>query len=218
MRGDTSDAGRRMDRMYRLQRHIYDATRRYYLLGRTTLIDGLAPPDGGTVLEIGCGTGWNLIETARKYPDARLYGLDVSAAMLETARRKIAKAGLQDRIALAVGDATTFSGRDLFGVAAFDRIAASYVLSMIPAWPLAIRQAAGQLAPAGALHIVDFGSAAGLPAPFRVALHAWLRKFDVTPRLTLEAEVGRAADYKTSTPHFTELHRGYAQYAVLRRG
>jgi S-adenosylmethionine-diacylgycerolhomoserine-N-methlytransferase len=217
MHGDASDAARRMDRMYRLQRHIYDATRRYYLLGRTTLIDGLAPPDGGTVLEIGCGTGWNLIETARKYPDARLYGLDVSAAMLETARRKIAKAGLQDRITLAVGDATTFSGRDLFGVAAFDRIVASYVLSMIPAWPVVMSHAVGQLTPAGALHIVDFGSAGRLPAPVRAALHAWLRNFDVTPRLTLGTEIGRLGKGRRTTPYFAELHRGYAQYAVLGR-
>jgi S-adenosylmethionine-diacylgycerolhomoserine-N-methlytransferase len=28
------EATRRMNRMYRRQRHIYDATRRYYLLGR----------------------------------------------------------------------------------------------------------------------------------------------------------------------------------------
>jgi S-adenosylmethionine-diacylgycerolhomoserine-N-methlytransferase len=89
------DAAQRMNRMYRFQRHIYDATRRYYLLGRKTLISGLVPPPGGTVLEIGCGTGWNLIEIARTYPDASLYGFDVSEVMLETASRKIAKAGLR---------------------------------------------------------------------------------------------------------------------------
>jgi len=50
-----------MDRMYRHQRHIYDASRKFYLLGRDALITGLAPPKGGTILEIGCGTGRNLI-------------------------------------------------------------------------------------------------------------------------------------------------------------
>ena len=33
-----------MDRIYRHQRHIYDPTRKYYLLGRDRLIDGLAVP------------------------------------------------------------------------------------------------------------------------------------------------------------------------------
>ena len=45
-----------MNRMYRHQRHIYDLTRRYYLLGRDRLLAGLEPPEGGSMLEIGCGT------------------------------------------------------------------------------------------------------------------------------------------------------------------
>jgi S-adenosylmethionine-diacylgycerolhomoserine-N-methlytransferase len=217
MRETASDAGQRMDQMYRLQRHIYDATRRYYLLGRLTLINGLVPPNNGTVLEIGCGTGWNLIEIARKYPDVKLYGLDVSAVMLETARGKILKAGLQDRITLAVGDATTFSGRDLFDVITFDRIVASYVLSMIPAWPDVMTRAVEQLASSGSVHIVDFGAADGWPVPFRVALHAWLQNFDVTPRLSLKVEVKRLAASSQLSTYAAELHRGYAQYAVLSR-
>ena len=55
------EATRRMNRMYRRQRHIYDGTRRYYLLGRDRLIADLAPAAGANVLEIGCGTGSNLV-------------------------------------------------------------------------------------------------------------------------------------------------------------
>ena len=57
-----------MDGIYRHQRHIYDATRKFYLLGRDEMIEGLAVPSGGSVLEIGCGTGRNLIAAARRYP------------------------------------------------------------------------------------------------------------------------------------------------------
>jgi S-adenosylmethionine-diacylgycerolhomoserine-N-methlytransferase len=211
------DAGRRMDRMYRVQRHIYDRTRKHYLLGRSTLINGLVPPEGGSVLEIGCGTGWNLIQAARAYPKTALYGFDVSSAMLETARSKIGKAGFADRVALAVGDATTFSGPEVFKRPAFDRIFASYVLSMIPDWPSVIQTAAQHLAPGGSLHIVDFGCAEGLPAPVKVGLHAWLQCFEVTPRYTLKLEVDRLAYSKQFQALTTELHRGYAQYAVLTR-
>jgi len=52
-----------MNRMYRRQRHIYDGTRRYYLLGR----DGSSPacgPARGQAAEIGCGTGRNLVLAA----------------------------------------------------------------------------------------------------------------------------------------------------------
>ena len=48
---DTSwpvEATRRMNRMYRRQRHIYDGTRRYYLLGRDQLIAGLRPTPAQT--------------------------------------------------------------------------------------------------------------------------------------------------------------------------
>ena len=39
-----------MDRIYRRQRHVYDVTRKYYLLGRDELIEGLAPPADSRVL------------------------------------------------------------------------------------------------------------------------------------------------------------------------
>jgi S-adenosylmethionine-diacylgycerolhomoserine-N-methlytransferase len=211
------EAGRRMDRMYRFQRHIYDLSRSHYLLGRTTLIDGLVPPDGGSVLEVGCGTGWNLVQAARKYPTVTFYGVDVSAVMLQTARRKIVSAGLERRVFVAAADATRLDTTDVFGVAAFDRVFTSYVLSMVPNWTTALSKAAGGVASGGSLHIVDFGSGGGLPAPVRVGLHAWLDLFDVVPRWELANEVARLARLEQLTPFYTELHRGYAQYAVLTR-
>ena len=56
-----ASASDHMDRIYRYQRHLYDVTSRHFLLGRDTLISGLLPPDGGTVVEVGCGTARNLI-------------------------------------------------------------------------------------------------------------------------------------------------------------
>ena len=58
-----------MDGVYRYQRHIYDLTRKYYLLGRDRLIADLAVPDGGTVLEIGCGTGRRVQVEDHAVPD-----------------------------------------------------------------------------------------------------------------------------------------------------
>jgi S-adenosylmethionine-diacylgycerolhomoserine-N-methlytransferase len=94
---DTSwpiESTRRMNRMYRRQRHIYDGTRRYYLLGRDQMIMDLRPGAGASVLEIGCGTGRNLVLAARLYPDTRFFGVDVSTEMLTTAISAIARAGL----------------------------------------------------------------------------------------------------------------------------
>jgi S-adenosylmethionine-diacylgycerolhomoserine-N-methlytransferase len=204
-----------MDAIYRTQRHIYDLTRKYYLLGRDRLISDLAPPPGGTVLELGCGTARNLIVAARRYPNARFFGFDISEAMLEAARESVRKAGLEGRIFLTRGDATAFSAQHLFGLQGFDRVFCSYTLSMIPGWERAIAAAAGSLAPGGRMHIVDFGTQDDLPRWFARGLQAWLARFQVTPRHDLGSVVHRIAEATRLPIDHCQLYRGYAQYAVI---
>ncbi|MBM3609416.1 MAG: class I SAM-dependent methyltransferase [Alphaproteobacteria bacterium] len=67
-----------MDSIYGWQKHIYDLTRRPYLLGRDTIIRELEPAPGARVLEVGCGTARNLVSAARLWPQASFYGVDVS--------------------------------------------------------------------------------------------------------------------------------------------
>lgn len=209
------DAAQHMDGIYRYQRHIYDLTRKYYLLGRDRLIASLAPPQQGTVLEVACGTGRNLICAARRYPHARFYGLDISREMLVTARQSIERAGLADRITVAEGDATAFSGQALFGVSQFDRVFISYGLSMIPDWPGAVRASLAAVSPGGSLHVVDFGVLKRLPGWFRKGLLAWLARFSVTPRADLQAVIAAAA--RDNAAETVSLYRDYAQMAVVRK-
>lgn len=205
-----------MDGVYAAQRHIYDLTRKYYLLGRDRLIADLAPPPGGTVLEVGCGTARNLIAAARRWPQARFHGLDISDAMLATARAKVARAGLTDRIALARGDASDFDPVALFGTSGFDRVFLSYTLSMIPDWTGAIERASAALAPGGTLHLVDFGQQEALPRWWRAMLFAWLDRFHVTPRGDLADALGQVGRQHGLNLHFEPLLRGYAWRAALR--
>ncbi|WNO54721.1 class I SAM-dependent methyltransferase [Stakelama saccharophila] len=208
----SGDHARRMDAIYATQRHFYDLTRKYYLLGRDSLIRDLAPPPGGAVLEVGCGTARNLIAAAKYWPDARFFGFDISEAMLATARRNVAKAALSDRITLAQGDATDFDAPALFGIARFERVFLSYTLSMIPGWQAAIRQA---VAVGDKVLIVDFGQQERLPRLFRSALFAWLGHFDVTPRAELY-DAAAAAGLEGARPVRVErLYRGYAWRAVI---
>jgi S-adenosylmethionine-diacylgycerolhomoserine-N-methlytransferase len=204
-----------MDGIYRYQRYVYDATRKFYLLGRDAMVFGLQPSPDACVLEVGCGTGRNLIMAARQYPQARFFGFDISQMMLETARANVAKAGLSSRISLAQGDAAAFSSQALFGVPAFDRVYISYAVSMIPPWKPALGQAFDAVAPGGSLHVVDFGQQAQLPGWFKAGLHAWLAKFTVTPRADLEAEMAQLANAKGSTLTFQHLYRDYAQLGVV---
>lgn len=169
----------RMEAMYRYQRYFYDATRKYYLLGRDRLIDEMPVRDGDKVVEIGCGTGRNLNMLAARYPAAKFYGLDASTAMLETATANASRYGIDNvvyRGALA-GDFRfdrTFSVDCKFDIAYF-----SYSISMIPDWKQAIMNAIENVRPGGLIYIVDFYDQRELPPWFRVVLKAWLRRFHV---------------------------------------
>ncbi len=212
-----SDAALLMDRIYRRQRAIYDVTRRYYLLGRDHMIAGLQPKPGTAVLEIGCGTGRNLIHCARIYPQARLFGLDVSSAMLETAQTSLKRSGLDGRIGLAQADATIFEPQALFAEPRFERIFISYSLSMIPDWRAVVERALETLQPGGELHIVDFGQQEGLPRWFRAALFLWLSWFSVTPIADFRDQLQRLAAAGGARLHFEPLYRGYAVLAKLSK-
>lgn len=205
-----------MDGVYRWQRHIYDLTRKYYLLGRDRLIEGLEVPAGGTILELGCGTGRNIILAVRRYPDARFFGLDISAEMLETAGAAIARENLSGRVTLARGDATDFDTKTLFGTERFDRIFVSYSLSMIPGWEKTVAAALAVLASGGSLHVVDFGQQEGLPRWFRTVLRGWLKKFHVAPRSTLREVLESESRRTGATFRFRTLYRGYAWLAVIK--
>jgi S-adenosylmethionine-diacylgycerolhomoserine-N-methlytransferase len=169
-----------MDRMYRLQRHIYDFTRAYYLLGRDRLLRELEVQPGQRVLEIGCGTARNLIRLARQQPEGSYYGLDASTEMLATARAKVQSRGLESRITLVHCLAENLDHRKTFQLAEpFDAAFFSYSLSMIPTWPQAIEAALANLKPRAAFYVVDFWDQAAWPAWFRAVLKRWLDLFHV---------------------------------------
>lgn len=173
------DAFENMDRMYRIQRYFYDATRKYYLLGRDQLLKEMDVRPGERVLEVGCGTARNLIILARRHPNAHIYGLDASAAMLETARSKIKAAG-PSNIILKTALADNFSFNETFGLKEpFDKIFFSYSISMIPPWRESVDNALANLKPGGILYFVDFYDQKDMPAPFRKLLKWWLNKFHV---------------------------------------
>lgn len=185
-----SNAFENMDRMYRLQRHFYDITRKYYLLGRDQLLDEMDVQPGEQVLEVGCGTARNLIILAKRHPEAHLYGLDASAAMLERAQVKADAAGAKN-ITLKTALADDFSFDDTFDLTGpFDKIFFSYSISMIPPWRESINNSLKNLKIGGTLFFVDFYDQENLPGPFKSLLQWWLKQFhvqfwdDLIPHLT----------------------------------
>jgi S-adenosylmethionine-diacylgycerolhomoserine-N-methlytransferase len=209
-----SDTATTMDRIYGWQTGIYDLTRKPYLLGRDRLISSLNPPVGGRILEIGCGTGRNLIFAARIWPKVQLFGFDISSVMLEKAKAEVRKAGFESRIILSSGDAAR-GDADLFPGMLFDRIFFSYTLSMIPQWERSISLAADRLNPCGSLLIADFGDQATWPSFLRAGLRNWLSIFHVTPRCNLHQVLRAEAGKRHFRHDFVSIYRGYAFMAGL---
>ena len=75
----------------------------------------LAP--GDRFLDIGCGWGALVIHAARRY-GVSAHGVTLSGQQLELARQRIAQAGLEDRVTVAMRDY-----RDLEGDSAYDKVA-----------------------------------------------------------------------------------------------
>jgi S-adenosylmethionine-diacylgycerolhomoserine-N-methlytransferase len=136
---------------YRLHAKIYDLTRWTFLRGREKLISlAAANCHPQSILEVGCGTGKNLLHLGRLFPEAHLWGLDLSPHMLARAQQKLQ--GLRQPVAFveAAYDQPVAPGR-------FDLVVFSYALSMFnPGWEEALLTASRDLSPGGAIAVVDF--------------------------------------------------------------
>ncbi|MBV8733787.1 MAG: class I SAM-dependent methyltransferase [Solirubrobacterales bacterium] len=104
-----------------------------------------------SILELGTGTGAGAIMLARRYPQARVHAIDLSAAMIEAARKKI-PGDLAERIELEVGDAASLPYRN----ETFDLVSQLNL-------PIYLEQAARVLRPGGYLIV---GSSLGSSTPY----------------------------------------------------
>ncbi|MBK9561558.1 MAG: class I SAM-dependent methyltransferase [Micavibrio sp.] len=213
-----SDAKAAMDRMYRWTRHVYDASRKYYLLGRDVLIRHIRPTAGEVVCEVGCGTARNLRKMAPRYQEARFCGIDASDEMLKSARNILKNRGLSEKVQVEQGFAQSFDPVALFGLSKpLDKIVFSYALSIIPPWRESLDHALTLLKSGGEIHIVDFGAQAGLPAPFRAFVFWWLKQFHVYHKPEILNYLRRLELEKKGTLKVIPLYKGYADYAVFRK-
>jgi S-adenosylmethionine-diacylgycerolhomoserine-N-methlytransferase len=213
-----------MDRMYRLTRHVYDLTRRYYLLGRDRLLERVVTSRQTATLEVGCGTARNLIRLAARPEPGELYGLDASHEMLETAARSIDRSlGVPQQsgrqpIVLRQGLAEQLDAQRMFGRdELFDTIFFSYCLSMIPTWPGAIDAAMANLRPGGTLLIVDFWDQRDLPGVFAAGLKKWLAMFHVHYRPEVHDAIVALGTSGRGEVAFESVARRYAYIASIRK-
>lgn len=211
----TAEHGALMDRIYGLQRHIYDATRKFFLFGRDGLLAKMRLPESAQVAEIGCGTARNLIILSRR-PGVKLFGLDASSEMLVTARAKVARRGLSGRIQLAHGFAEKMTPATFGLERPFDALVYSYALSMIPPWKESVDAGLKALAPKGEMHIVDFWDMAAWPRWFQALLQWWLSLFHVKHEPAL-LEYLKGLEKSGWRVEIESVGGRYAYRAVIRR-
>ena len=139
---------------YRWHAAIYDATRWTFLLGRDALLKHLPIQyaEKQSLLEVGCGTGYNLKRLAEQYPYLQLIGVDVSADMLAKASVPTRKYG--QRVQLFE---RPYPIDAMVLTQPLDFVLFSYALTMFnPGWQEAIKAASEDLPAGGRIAVVDF--------------------------------------------------------------
>ena len=186
-----------LNRYYRLTRHVYDATRKFYLLGRDAALRTILERPWARLVEIGPGTGRNLRRLREARPQAHFGGVDASDAMLDHARARLPWATLVQGFAEDTDYTTLLGGTP-------DVVLFSYCLSMVQDPRRALDNARRSLAPGGRVVVVDFGDLRGLHPLPRAILRRWLALFHVTP-----------LDPAVLAPHQPTIIDGPGRYYVI---
>ena len=152
----------------RTSRHYDAASSLYKITGveahRSRLIADMHLPEGGTVLDLGTGTGVNLERLAGAVgPRGKVIGVDLSPGMLAKAK---AKTGHMDNIELVECDLRTYQFPDQV-----DGIISTFALEFVPEYADVLRRATDALAPGAPLALM------GLKYPDRWP--GWLADFGI---------------------------------------
>ena len=161
-----------LNRYYGWSKRIYDVSRKYYLFGRDRVIRELGREDWSTLVEIGPGTGRNLLQLRKAKPEATFGGVEACDEMLEFARERL------PGVPLVQGFAESVDYANLLGEP-IDRVLFSYCLSMIQDQAGALDRALASVRPGGQIVVVDFADLSGMPGLAGKALHKWLDLFHV---------------------------------------
>ncbi len=121
-------------------------------LAREVGLGGGTEAAGQEALDVCTGTGDLIIALARRWPTARLTGLDASAGMLGRAREKLIRVGLEPRVRLLQGDALDLP----FAEGRFDCVTIAFGLRNLSERQRGAAEMARVLRPGGRLAVLEF--------------------------------------------------------------
>lgn len=110
-------------------------------------------PAGGSVLDVGCGTGEITFRLAERFPQAFFTGIDLEQAHLERARIRCSRFG--SRTTFQNGDAMALPFPD----ASFDLVVCRHLLQAVPDAARVLAEIKRVLRPGGRAHLIaeDYG-------------------------------------------------------------
>lgn len=171
--------------------------------GRLVALEGMGLSPGDRILEVGIGTGIN----APLYPrNCLVTGIDFSASMLEKARERVERKGL-DNVTLMEMDAASLSFPDN----AFDVVYAPYVISVVPDPVQVVREMRRVCRPGGKIIVLNhFRSANPLLATIERAIspftvHIGFKSDLDLPGFLAQAELRPISVRKVSFPRIWSL-------------
>jgi ubiquinone/menaquinone biosynthesis C-methylase UbiE len=165
-------------------RHFYDRISEAYDFiadanekkARQTGVAALDLKPGESVLELGFGTGNEVIELAQIVGSAgRVSGIDISSGMLAVAQRKLAANPPAARIDLRVADARQLP----FGDGIFDAVYSSFTLELFPDddVPIVLKECRRVLKPSGRLSVVSMSKPkSGERVSFLEKTYVWMHR------------------------------------------
>ena len=161
----------RLESFYGGQADDYDSFRARMLHGRDELIDRLTFPEGGVWLDMGAGTGENVLRAGeRSRVLDKIHLVDLSQSLLDVADKQLPAAGVTNA-QTHLADATRFE----LPPESVDIVSFSYSLTMIPDWFEAVALAERLLKPGGTIAVTDFYVSRKYAAESH-RQHGWLRR------------------------------------------
>jgi ubiquinone/menaquinone biosynthesis C-methylase UbiE len=149
-----SISSKHIQKLYDMLSYFYDFATLYEIEPRKKAIEIARINNDFKILEVGFGTGKNIIQLAKKIGNnGFICGLDISSKMTYKTLKLIKSHDLTKRVNLALGDADHIP----YVGSSFDLIFSSYMLDLIdtPIMPLVLSEFKRVLKPGGHLIIVS---------------------------------------------------------------
>ncbi|MDE5660167.1 MAG: bifunctional demethylmenaquinone methyltransferase/2-methoxy-6-polyprenyl-1,4-benzoquinol methylase UbiE [Muribaculaceae bacterium] len=157
--GSDAPKERQVEQMFDSIAPAYDLMNRAMTFGidrlwRAKAVRMLRRDNPRDILDVATGTGDLAIELARRLPQARVTGVDLSSGMIAVGREKIARAGLGERVSLSVADCLDLP----FADASFDCITVAYGVRNFANLEAGYREMRRVLRPGGTICVIELST------------------------------------------------------------